>query len=705
MAKGKTMQAIVSLAGSIDPSLGKAIDSATDQISKLNLKSVAIGAAVGGIAIATGKAVAEAGKYLLDLGKSFDDAADSIRIGTGATGDALDALLYDFDEVYKSVPTTMEDASKAIAEYNTRLDLTGTALQEISVQAIQVADMLDEDLGSVIENSSKAFQQWNIDADDMSGAMDYVFKISQSTGAGFTDLLDRVQKFGPELQDMGYSFETATALIGQMEKSGVDTDAALGAMKKSIAKLAKEGINASDGFALYYEAIKNAEDATAAASIASELFGSSAGPAMAAAIRDGTLAVGEFAAELMASGETINGVAEDTYNFEDRLQIFKQTAEVALKPMANTLLDSLDKLLPSVTKAMEALSPAIAEVTEVVAPLIEDLFDGLAPVLESLLPTIVELGTSFLEKLIPPIMTIINALLPAAMNLLDALSPLLDTAISLLGPILALIADMLAPLLDLITTGIGPLIEKVAELISTALEPLGPIIESVSGLFTGVLGGAIEAVQPVIENLIGIFSGLIDFITNVFSGNWEGAWEGVKTIFSNIIGGLEAIFKAPINFIINGINTFLGGLNKIKIPDWVPGVGGKGINIPLIPTLGTGGFTEGISIAGEAGTEAVISFDPAVRSQNLAYWAQAGQMLGATDDSSSSILSSGSGSSVVYDLSGLTFAPQFNVERDIDEDELIRKLRALEPEFVDFIFEALSRREGGTYVTADSRLY
>ena len=40
---------------------------------------------------------------------------------------------------------------------------------------------------------------------------------------------------------------------------------------------------------------------------------------------------------------------------------------------------------------------------------------------------------------------------------------------------------------------------------------------------------------------------------------------------------------------INGINLFLRGLNKIKIPDWVPGVGGKGFNIPEIPRLATGG--------------------------------------------------------------------------------------------------------------------
>lgn len=77
MANGKTMQAVVNLAGSIDPSLGKAIEQAQKKISGLNVKALAVGAAVGGIAVATGKAVIEAGKYMKDLGASFDDAADA----------------------------------------------------------------------------------------------------------------------------------------------------------------------------------------------------------------------------------------------------------------------------------------------------------------------------------------------------------------------------------------------------------------------------------------------------------------------------------------------------------------------------------------------------------------------------------------------------------------------------------------------------
>ena len=697
MAKNKILQAVVDVAGSVDPSLGKAAKEATGFLDKINLKGVATAAAVAGAAVAVGKAVFEAGKYLADLGGQFDEVADSIRVGTGATGDALDGLLSDFDEVYKSVPTTMEDAGKAIADYNTRLGLTGPVLQDLSKQALQVSDMFDEDLNTVIEGSSQAFQQWSIDSADMGDAMDHIFKVSQSTGTGFNDLMSNMQKFGPQLQELGYSFEEASALMGQLEKAGVNTEEVLGAMKKSVGALAKEGISASDGIAMYFEEIQNAGTAAEAAAIASEVFGARAGSTMSAAIRDGTLSVADFTAELMANGETISGAAEDTYDFAERLQMFKQNAEVALKPLANTMFDSLNSLMPAVTSAMETFGPAIADVTAVIAPLITDLFSGLLPVIESILPIIIDLGKNLLAKLLPPIMKIISALLPALMSLLEALAPILDVVIALLGPILEVFTSLIVPIIDLITTAISPLIGIISELINTVLTPLIPIIQQVGQVFSSGLTSAISVVMPIIENLKGIFSGLIDFISNVFTGNWAGAWEAVKSIFSNIISGLSGIFKAPINFIINGINKFIGGLNNLKIPGWVPGIGGKGFNIPLIPQLAAGGFTDGISIAGEAGVEAVISFDPAHRADNLSYWAQAGRMLGIADESSLMNLSGAGGSTIVYQLGSVSFAPKLIVSGQVDEEKIMQKLKDEEMEFFDMLEAWWKKRGAGRY--------
>ena len=681
--KGKELQAVVNLAGSIDPSLGKAIESAQKKISGLNVKALAVGAAVGGIAVATGKAVVEAGKYLKDLGSQFDEAADAIRIGTGATGDALDGLLDDFDEVYKSVPTTMEDASKAIADYNTRLGLTGPQLQEISKQALQVSDMLGDDLGGVIEESSQAFQQWNIDADNMGGAMDYIFKVSQSTGMGFTDLMSNMQKFGPQLQEMGYSFETASALMGQLDKAGVNAEEVLGAMKKSVGALAKEGISASDGLAMYYEQIKNAGTAAEAASIASEIFGTKAGSTMAAAIRDGTLAVGDLTESLLENGETIAGAAEDTYDFAERLQIMKQGLEVALKPMANTVFDGLNKFMPVLQKLMEQIVPVISDAVEAAAPFVEEFLMGAADALEDVLPLISQLAadllpilTQLMSTLLPPLLSLVQTLLPPLMQIVGAILPpiasLLSTILPMITQIVSAVLPVLVQIISALLPVITPLLEVALQIVNDVIMPLLPPLMQIVQALLPPLVSLLNLVMPILSPLLALLQPI-----------------------ASVLGTIADVIAKIVSFgsgVISKIAGLFGG-----------GGGGGGVS-----GFATGGFTSGPSIAGEDPrypTEAVISFNPAYRSENLEYWAKAGQMLGASNESDYELLSGGSSTSVVYDLSGLSFSPQIKIEGDTDEDALIRKLRELEPEFIDFVLEALSRREGGAYVTADSRLY
>lgn len=681
--KGKELQAVVNLAGSIDPSLGKAIESAQKKISGLNAKALAVGAAVGGIAVATGKAVVEAGKYLKDLGSQFDEAADAIRIGTGATGDALDGLLDDFDEVYKSVPTTMEDASKAIADYNTRLGLTGPQLQEISKQALQVSDMLGDDLGGVIKESSQAFQQWNIDADNMGGAMDYIFKVSQSTGMGFTDLMSNMQKFGPQLQEMGYSFETASALMGQLDKAGVNTEEVLSAMKKSVGALAKEGISASDGLAMYYEQIKNAGTAAEAASIASEIFGTKAGSTMAAAIRDGTLAVGDLTESLLENGETIAGAAEDTYDFAERLQIMKQGLEVALKPMANTVFDGLNKFMPVLQKLMEQIVPVISDAVEAAAPFVEEFLMGAADALEDVLPLISQLAadllpilTQLMSTLLPPLLSLVQTLLPPLMQIVGAILPpiasLLSTILPMITQIVSAVLPVLVQIISALLPVITPLLEVALQIVNDVIMPLLPPLMQIVQALLPPLVSLLNLVMPILSPLLALLQPI-----------------------ASVLGTIADVIAKIVSFgsgVISKIAGLFGG-----------GGGGGGVS-----GFATGGFTSGPSIAGEDPrypTEAVISFNPAYRSENLEYWAKAGQMLGASNESDYELLSGGSSTSVVYDLSGLSFSPQIKIEGDTDEDALIRKLRELEPEFIDFVLEALSRREGGAYVTADSRLY
>lgn len=83
----------------------------------------------------------------------------------------------------------------------------------------------------------------------------------------------------------------------------------------------------------------------------------------------------------------------------------------------------------------------------------------------------------------------------------------------------------------------------------------------------------------------------VDFIVNGFislKNKTSEIFNGIKSVILNIMNGIVSAVKFPINLIIGGLNTFIRGINKVKIPNWVPGVGGKGINIPLIPRLRKG---------------------------------------------------------------------------------------------------------------------
>lgn len=639
MADGKTLKATVALAGAIDPSLEKTIKNAQNSIGKLNLKAIAIGTAfVAGAGLAI-KAAADIGKSLYNLGAEFDSAYDAIRIGTGATGEDLEALQQTMKDVYTSVPASMEDASKAIADYNTRLGLTGDELADMSTKALQVSDMLGEDLTATIESSSQAFQQWGIDSADMGDKMDYIFKVSQSTGIGFNELMTTMQQYGPQLQEMGYSFEEASALMGQMEKAGVNTTEVLGAMKKAVGVLAKEGINASDGMQLYYEKIKNAGSAAEATALANEVFGAKAGSTMAAAIRDGSIAVDELTKSLQNNSESIDKAYWDTADFEQKWGLLQNQMKVAFEPVALAVFDGLAELMPVVSSVMEKMTPVIAELVTKLTPFINDVFSKFGEILELIGPSLVNLAST----LLPAIMSVVSALLPPLMQILEAVLPGILQVVTALSPIIGFLAE---------TIGV-------------------------------VLTQALNIVLPIVQNVINIFTNLIDFIRNVFTLHWGEAFKNIGGILTNVFSGIAGIIKAPLNAVIGLINTIISGLNKLKIPDWVPVIGGKGINIPEIPMLASGGFTEGVSIAGEKGTEAVISFDKAYRNKNIGIWEKAGELLGVSSTSSS------------INIGGINF--QVDISGSQSPQEVVSAIKNNIHDVVDELVDELDRRTFGSY--------
>lgn len=161
--------------------------------------------------------------------------------------------------------------------------------------------------------------------------------------------------------------------------------------------------------------------------------------------------------------------------------------------------------------------------------------------------------------------------------------------------------------------------KKLWKISKPYLKKYGDMVKLVFGTYFGVaIGQAVGIIKAFLKSITGfvkgimsIFDGLIKFITGVFTGNWSKAWDGVKEIFGGAFEGLKSLCKLPMNAVIGMINGAISGINKLglKIPDWVPEIGGKNfsINIPKIPMLaiGTKNWRGGFAQISEHGGEIV----------------------------------------------------------------------------------------------------
>ena len=336
-----------------------------------------------------------------------------------------------------------------------------------------------------------------------------------------------------------------------------------------------------------------------------------------------------------------------------------------------------------------ALAPLREGIANIFGPDAAAAFDGVTTILQSVMGVIGQL-VNFAVTTVKPI-------------ILDVFNFITQTVV----PIILQTFSAAAPAIGGIISGIGSAVMTVAEIIGQAIQFVWPVIEGIATALLNVGQVVIPAVleyfnvfaqgiQGVITSVQTIFDGLITFITGVFTGNWQEAWEGIKQIFGGAFDALITLCKTPINAVISLINSAIRGINGlgITIPDWVPIVGGNSfsINIPEIPMLAKGGFTSGPSIAGEAGTEAVISFQRSVRRDNLKTWAKAGELLGVKpvelkDPGDPPANGGGQGS--------FTFAPNIVIQGNADRAVIEEALAEAKAQFETW-YNQMQRRQART---------
>lgn len=510
--------------------------------------------------------------------KSIDDAFDTIRASTGATGAELAKLQGSFESVFGNTTQGAEEVASAIGKLNVGLGLTGEPLEGLTTQVSKLATVTNSDLGGVVKSTIAVMNSWQVSSEDQSSTLDYLFKVSQKTGVSFEDLSDSISSNQPTFKALGLDLKGSAALLGQLGKAGASSSDAVKALSFAVSKFAKAGVKDMAGaFKTAFQGIKNIPSDTEAAAAAMQIFGNKAGPKFASLIRSGKISYEEFVKAIEASPESIDKVADATSGFSEKFAEFRNQLKLALAPIGMQLLDGM-------SHALTALKPLLKGVS--------DLFKFLGPNISSAM-----VATGAIVASIGPAIYAFSFMFGWVAKLV-AIGPLLTGTISALGGAFALLISPIGLVAAALAAMfivwykwdvIGPMVDEQIQLTIDAFNNLVAMLGTFStdamASINAWIDDTIQRFQYLKDTVLQSVADLVNGITQWFTGGFEGA----KTSITGFADDVTATFQGMYD-------TLIG---HSIVPDMVSGISQEmqtmGTNMVTSAKEGTSGVSQSFS--------------------------------------------------------------------------------------------------------------
>lgn len=394
--------------------------------------------------------------------------------------------------------------------------------------------------------------------------------IAQKTGETMGELRDRVSDGGVSFEEIAGAFETATSKGGtfyqSMDKASQTTEGKISTLK--------------DGFN------------TALGSMTESLL-----PFVTETV-EGLTKVADWFANLDENGKrtvlTLAGIA---------LAIGPITSAIGGLIKAGSGIKTLVTTIKSwnvVTKLMTAAQTALNVVMSM------NPITLIIIAIVALIAIIAVLWTKC-EWFRDGVMAVINAIWSVIQSVAQFIMNIFTTVLNVVSSIFNAIWIVVQTVFSFIWTIVQNYVNFWITVWSTVFNVVSSVLTTIWNTIQSVFNFIWGIISSVINNIISAFRNVANIVKSVFTS--------VKNAISNLFSGVVNIIKAPINGLIGLINGVIKGLNKIKMPDWVPAIGGKGINIPLIPKLATGtNYVAGEGLAYLHEGEAVVpkKYNPAI---------------------------------------------------------------------------------------------
>lgn len=583
--------------------------------------------------------------------KFSSDSQDAFQQFAAATGTATDEMGKYKDminNVYKdNFGESINDVAEAMATVNQNMSyLDDSALQRCTEYAYTLSDTFDVDVAESTRAADSLIKNYGVSAREAFNLMTQ----GMQSGLNFSDeLFDNIDEYSVQFKKLGLDAEDMFSVfangaqngafnldkIGDAVKEfsiraidGSDTTKqgfeALGMNADEMAqKFGAGGKTAKEAFNEVIEGLASMDDPVAQSAAGVNLFGTmweDLGPQVITSMSTASDAIDKN----KESVEELVNVKYDTLS--GALGGLWRTIQVdVLQPIGNQLIPYVTKGINAIQKFTDKwnkLGPAtqktivkFAAVAAAAGPVLLG-FGKVSTGIGTLVSDTGKIG-SVLKKLtgasgfsgLAKVMTGPFGIAAAAVA---AAALLIYKNWDRIAPILQKIGDRFAEFWQTVKPQLEPFVEFVEKIASYLKKTFGPVVEEIFNFAGEFIVGTFDTIGVAIDALLTMFEGIISFLSGVFKTDWESVWNGCKEFVGTAFSGLADMVKVPINAVISIVNGAISKINSIHftVPEWVPGIGGKGwegLNIPQIPTLakGTDNWQGGIVQISEKGGEIV----------------------------------------------------------------------------------------------------
>lgn len=556
--------------------LVKGLDKAAKQVDKIGQSIEKVGQ--GFTKNLTAPIIAVGGASVAAFNE-VDEGLDTIVQKTGATGDAADAMGESMKNLATSIPTDFKTAGEAIGEVNTRFGVTGDELETLSGQFIKFSQLNNTDVSDSIDTVQKALSAYGLGAESATDYLDRLNKVGQDTGVSVDSLSAGIVSNATAFKEMGLGIDEAVTFMGQLEKSGANSETVLNGMRKALKNATDQGIPLDQALSDLQNTILNGTSSIDGLSAAYDIFGKS-GDQIYGAVKDGTINFQDLATAMSDAGNSVSATFENTLDPTDDFTTTMNELKVTGSEVGQTLLTML---IPVIEKVGEIIKD-VKTAWEGLSPDTQEAIIQAAAIVAAIGPIIVIVG-----KLVSGIGSIISI----ASGLIAVISAISAPVLIVIGVITALIAIgvLLYKNWDEICAWAKKLKDTIVQawdnIKSNTKEKWDNMKSNISNAMSNAKQSAIDKANEIKTNISNKWNDL--------KSNTSSKWDDIKGTMSSKLGDAYDKVRGIIDR-IKGLFNFSWSLPDIRLPHFSVS-GGFSLNPPQVPHISVQWYKKAMSDA------------------------------------------------------------------------------------------------------------